>query len=187
MRDVVYSLGASLDGYVIGPDGRFDWATPDPDVFALAMDEVRGVGVHLLGRRLYETMTFWEAVEHDPALDAAEREFAVLWQRLPKVVFSRTLTSVVGHTRLATTDLATEIARLRADDGPAGDIAIGGPHLAAQAASLGLIDEFRIRIHPILLGGGVPYFPQDEQTVPLECVESRAVGGVQYARYRVVR
>ncbi|KSW19088.1 dihydrofolate reductase family protein [Cellulomonas sp. B6] len=185
MPDVVYSLTASLDGYVVGPDGRFDWAAPPPDVFALATDEVRGLGVHLLGRRLYETMEYWRDV--DPAsLDDAEREFAALWNALPKVVFSRTLTDVRGPARLATDDLATEVARLR--DEVDGDIAIGGADLAHQAAGLGLIDEYRVRVLPVLVGGGTPYFAHDARQVPLRTVECRPYGGgVVYLRHRVVR
>lgn len=185
MRDLTYSLTASLDGYVIGPDGRFDWAAPAPDVFALATDEVRGLGVHLMGRRLYETMLYWEDVDV-ATLDDAEREFARLWNALPKVVFSRTLTRVRGGARLATADLATEVARLR--EQADGDLAIGGADLAAQAASLDLIDEYRLRLLPVLVGGGTPYFAHDARLVRLERVETRECGGgVVYVRHRVVR
>lgn len=186
MRDVTYSLTTSLDGYVVGPDGRFDWAAPGPDVFQLATDEVRGLGVHLLGRRLYESMVFWEP-DDAPELSPAEQEFAEIWRALPKVVFSRTLTEVRGNTRLATGTLAEEVERLRAEPGD-GDIAIGGATLAAQAAALGLIDEYRVRVLPVLVGGGLRYYAHDERRVDLELVEARTLsGGVIYHRHRVVR
>src|SRR6059036_2539193 len=124
MRSVTYSMGASLDGYIVGPDGKFDWTPPDAEVFRFWIDEIRGVGVHLLGRRLYETMLYWETADQDPSLDDAMLEWAALWKALPKVVFSTTLSSVEGNTRLASVGLAEEIAQLRTEPG-GGDIAIG--------------------------------------------------------------
>ena len=135
------------------------------------MDEIRGVGVHLMGRRLYETMLYWETADQDPSLDDAELEWAALWKPLPKVVFSTTLSAVQGNARLASGGLAEEIERLRAEPGE-GDIAIGGATLAAEAAALGLIDEYRARVYPVLVGGGIPYFPQRERRVDLELVET---------------
>ncbi len=128
MRSVTYSIGVSLDGYIVGPDGGFDWTVPDGEVFRSFIDELREVSVHLMGRRLYETMLYWED-DHNPSLDDAEREWAALWNPLPKVVFSRTLSAVEGNARLATGGLAEEIERLRAEPGD-GDIAIGGATLA---------------------------------------------------------
>ncbi|MFE3456526.1 dihydrofolate reductase family protein [Nocardiopsis aegyptia] len=187
MRSVTYSMAVSLDGYVVGPDGSFDWTTPDEEIFRLATDEVRGAGVHLLGRRLYETMLYWEGADQHPSLDFSTREFAALWQALPKVVFSSTLSSVRGRARLASGGLAEEIGRLRAEPGE-GDIAIGGATLAAEAAASDLIDEYRARVHPVLLGGGLPFFPRHERRVDLALVESRTLGsGVVYLRHRVVR
>ena len=107
-------------------------------------------------------------------------------QELPKVVFSSTLTEVVGNTRIATDDLATEIARLKAEPGD-GDIAIGGSTLAAAAADLGLIDEYRLRAYPVLLGAGLPYFAHHGAPQSLELVECRRIGPVAYLRYRVAR
>ena len=192
MRRLTYAMGVSLDGYAMGPDGRFDWSVPDAEVFDHALQQVRGLSAHLLGRRLYETMLFWESAEENPELDDAEREFARVWQALPKIVFSRSLTVVEGsNTRLATRPLAEEIAALRAEDGSddrSGDLAIGGPELAHQAAALGLIDEYAPRVHPALLGGGTPYFPRGGPQVELELVESRtSASGVLLQRHRVVR
>jgi len=187
MRTVTYSMGVSADGYIVGPDGAFEWAVPDEEVFQFHLDELRGTDVHLLGRRLYETMLYWETAEEDPSLSDAEREWTALWKALPRMVFSTTLREVEGNARLATGGLADEVATLRAEPGE-GDIAIGGASLAAAAAALDLIDEYRAVVYPVLVGGGVPYFPQHERQVHLELVESRAfASGVVYLRHRVVR
>ena len=184
MRSVTYSMGVSLDGYIVGPDGGFDWAAPDEEVFRFVTDEIRKVGVHLMGRRLYETMLPWETADQDPTLDEAMLEWTALWKPLPKVVFSTTLSAVEGNARLVSGGLAEEIARLRAEPGE-GDIAIGGAALAAEASALGLIDEYRARVHPVLVGGGIPFFPQRERRVELELVETRTFSsGVLYLRYR---
>jgi len=187
MRSVTYSMSVSLDGYIVGPDGGFDWTTPDKEVFRFWIDEIRGVGVHLLGRRLYETMLYWETADQEQSLDDAELEWAALWKPLPKVVFSTTLTAVQGNARLASGGLAEEIERLRAEPGE-GEIAIGGATLAAEAAALGLIDEYRAMVYPVLVGGGIPFFPQRERRVDLELVETRTFSSkVVYLRYRVAR
>ncbi|MFN8077413.1 MAG: dihydrofolate reductase family protein [Kineosporiaceae bacterium] len=188
MHLVTYTMGMSIDGYVMGPDGGFDFTEPQPEVFAHHTDELRRTSVHLLGRRLYETMRYWEDPEVEATFGDAEWEWARLWRALPKVVFSRTLTSVEGTaTRLATGTLAEEIARLRTEPGD-GDIAIGGAELAAAAAAEDLIDEYRPLLHSVLVGGGTPFFAQAGRRVPLEFVDSRAFAEKVVAmRYRVVR
>jgi dihydrofolate reductase len=187
MHSVTYSMGVSLDGYIVGPDGDFNWTTPDEEVFRFATGEVRAAGVHVLGRRLYETMLYWETAGQDPALEFSTLEFAAVWKRLPKVVFSTTLSAVEGNARLASGGLAEEIERLRAEPGE-GDIAIGGATLAAEAAASGLIDEYRVRVYPVLVGGGIPFFPRHERRADLELAETRTFGsGVVHLRYRVAR
>jgi len=187
MRSVTYSMGVSLDGYIVGPDGGFDWTVPDVDVFRFWIDAIREVGVHLMGRRLYETMLYWETAEQDRSLDDAELEWAGLWKPLPKVVFSTTLSAVEGNARLASGGLAEEIEHLRAEPAKT-DIAIGGATLAAEAAALDLIDEYRVMVHPVLVGGGISYFPRNERRVDLELIETRTFSSrVVYLRYRVVR
>jgi dihydrofolate reductase len=187
MRSVTYSMGVSLDGYIAGPDGEFGWTVPGDEVFSFVTDEIREVGVHLLGRRLYETMLYWETADQDPSLDDAMLEWAALWNPLPKVVFSTTLPAVRGNARLACGGLAEEIERLRAEPAE-GNIAIGGATLAAEAAALGLIDEYRARVYPVLTGGGIPFFPQRGRQVDLKLVETRTFSsGVIYLRYRVPR
>jgi dihydrofolate reductase len=187
MRSVTYSMNVSLDGYIVGPDGDFDWSGPDEEVFRFWIDEIREVGVHLMGRRLYETMLYWETAVQDPSLGDSELEWTALWNPLPKVVFSRTLSEVRGNARLASGGLAEEIERLRVEPGE-GDIAIGGATLAAEAAASGLIDEYRAMVYPVLVGGGTPFFPRRERRVDLELVETRTFGsGVVYLRHRVAR
>jgi len=195
MRSVTYSMSVSLDGYIVGPAGDFGWTAPDEEVFRFVTEEIREVGVHLLGRRLYETMLYWETADHaalwslpvDPSLHDSMLEWAAIWKPLPKVVFSTTLSAVQGNARLASGGLAEEIERLRAEPGE-GDIAIGGATLAAEAAALGLIDEYRARVCPVLVGGGILFFPQRECRVDLELVETRTFSSrVVYLRYRVAR
>ncbi len=187
MRSVTYSMGVSLDGYIVGPDGTFDWTEPDDDVFRFWIDDIRQVGVHLMGRRLYETMLYWETAEQEQTLDDAELEWAAIWKALPKVVFSTTLSSVAGTARLASGSPAEEIGRLRAEPGD-GEIAIGGATFAADVAAAGLIDEYRAMVHPVLVGGGIPFFPQSERREDLELVETRTFNSkFVYLRYRVAR
>ncbi|MGW4104128.1 dihydrofolate reductase family protein [Streptomyces sp. NPDC004976] len=187
MRNVTYSMSMSLDGYIVGPDGGFDWGAPDPEVFRFWIDDIRQVGVHLMGRRLYETMLYWETAEREASLDDAEREWVALWNPLPKVVFSTTLSEVQGRARLATGGLAEEIERLRAEPGE-GEIAIGGATLAAEAAAAGLIDEYRAMVYPVLVGGGIPFFPRSERREDLELVGTRTFGSkIVHLHYRVAR
>jgi dihydrofolate reductase len=187
MRHVTYSMGVSLDGYIVGPDGDFDWTGPDEEVFRFVTDEIREVGVHLLGRRLYETMLYWETADQDPLLDDSMLEWGEIWKALPKVVFSTTLSAVQGNARLASGGVAQEIERLAAEPGE-GNIAIGGATLAAEVAALGLIDEYRPKVYPVLVGGGAPFFPQRERRADLELIETRSFSsGVVYLRYRVGR
>ena len=187
MRSVTFSMSSSLDGYIVGPDGTFDWGAPGEEVLRFWNDDIRAVGVHLLGRRLYETMLYWETAEQEQTLDDVQLEWAGLWKPLPKVVFSNTLSAVQGNARLASGGVAEEIERLRAEPGE-GEIAIGGATLAAEVAALGLIDEYRVMVYPVLVGGGIPFFPQNERRVDLELVETRTYDSrVVYLHYRVAR
>ncbi|MEU3688038.1 dihydrofolate reductase family protein [Streptomyces narbonensis] len=187
MRSVTYSMGMSLDGFIVGPDGGFDWTDPDDEVFRFWIDDIRHVDVHLMGRRLYETMLYWETADQDPTLDEANREWTALWKPLPKVVFSTTLSEVQGNARLLSGGLAEEIERLRAEPGE-GDIAIGGATLAAGAADAGLIDEYQVMVYPVLVGGGIPFFARNERRVGLELVETRTFPSkAVLLRYRVAR
>ncbi len=186
MRRVTYSMFVSLDGYVADADGDFDWTDPDPELFRFITDQTRGLSAYVMGRRLYETMLYWETADL-ATMDDDARAWAAVWNPLPKLVFSRTLTTVQGNARLATGGLADEIAQLRATS-TGGDIAIGGPTLAAEAARLDLIDEYQPRVVPMLVGGGNPYYPQHQRRVDLDLVERRAFPPQAVcSRYRVRR
>ena len=188
MPKVIYGMGGvSADGYVVGPDGKFDWSVPDEELHRFHNEQTRALAGHVLGRRLYETMLYWETADQDGSLDDAELEWTALWNPLPKVVFSTTLSAVEGNARLVSGGLKEEIERLRAEPGE-GEIAIGGATLAAEAAAAGLIDEYRTVVYPVLVGGGISYFPQHENRVDLELVETRTFSSpVVYLRYRVAR
>jgi len=181
MAKVIYEMAVSADGYIAGPDGRFDWSAPDEELHRFHNEQARSLAGHLLGRRLYETMVFWETAGDDPS--EVMRDFARTWQALPKVVFSRTLDAVEGaNTRLARDDLQTELTALR--ESVDGDVAIGGAGLAAEAARLDLIDEYGLFVSPVAVGGGIPFFPRDHRA-DLELIEARTFASrVVYLRYR---
>jgi dihydrofolate reductase len=180
MRNVIYSMAVSLDGFIAGPGGEFDWAAPDAELHRFHNEQARHLAAHLCGRRLYDVMRYWETA--DKTHGAIEHEFADIWQALPKVVFSTTLDAVHGNARLAAGGPAEELARLD------GDIAVGGAGLAASFIALGLVDEFRVFVNPVIVGGGTRYFPALDHRVDLELVETRTFSSrVTYARYRRTR
>ena len=184
MRKLIYSMTLSLDGYISGPHGQHDdWAVPDEQLHRFHNDQVAALGGHLLGRRLYEVMTYWEGFEErEPNAPRYALEFARIWQKLPKIVYSTTLTEVEGNTRLSTEDPVTEIARLKQE--PGAPLAVGGADLAATLMRHDLIDEYRIFLAPAVLGGGTPYFTALERRIELELQETRTFDtGVVYLRY----
>jgi dihydrofolate reductase len=184
MRKLIYSMTVSLDGYIAGPDGAINWTVPDEELFLFHTQQVRETGVHLCGRRLYEAMLYWETAEQSP-LVAGHIKFAQIWKALPKIVFSTTLQSVVGNARLATYGVGEEVARLK--EQPGKDIAVGGAGLARACMDLELIDEWRLFVSPVLLGGGTPYFPPLGKRINLELIETQTFGSrVVYLRYRRV-
>ena len=183
MRKLIYSMGVSLDGFIAGPDGEIDWGAPDEELHRFHNQQVRELGGHLLGRRLYEVMSYWETAEEELS-DDYRIEFARIWKALPKVVFSKTLEKVEGHARLARDGVAEEVARLK--EQPGKDLAVGGAGLASTCMKLGLIDECRLFVSPVVLGGGTPYFPALDERIDLELVETRTFGSrVVYLRYRL--
>jgi dihydrofolate reductase len=185
MRKLIYSMTMSLDGYIAGLDGAIDWSVPGEELFLFHTQQVQDIGVHLCGRRLYETMVYWETAEESP-LAANQVKFAQIWKALPKVVFSATLQSVVGNTRLARDGVGEEVSRLK--EQPGKDIAVGGAGLAGACMKLGLIDEWRLFVGPVLLGGGTSYFPTLNNRINLELVETKTFGSrVVFLRYRRAR
>jgi dihydrofolate reductase len=180
---LIYSMSVSVDGYIADRNGSIDWTPPSDELFAFHLARVSQLGAHLCGRKLYETMLPWET---DPSLrdTALGAEFAGVWSALPKVVFSRTLDTVQGNARLATSSVAEEVATALATTGK--DVEIGGAGLAAAAIELGLIDELRIFRMPIVVGGGTPYLPPVVDDILLALIETRSFDDrVVYERYRV--
>jgi dihydrofolate reductase len=173
----------SLDGYVAGPDGSIDFALPDEELHRAANDELRDAELELYGRRMWEVMAaHWPTADQDPDLPEEEREFALLWQAAEKVVFSRTLTEVEHDARLVRDDPVAEIRKLKGQGD--GSMAISGPTVAAEAVRAGLVDEYQLFLHPVVLGGGLPYLPPLDAPLELELAEERRFGsGVTYLRY----
>ena len=182
MRKLIYSMTMSLDGYITDHDGGIGWTVPDEELFRFHTEQIQDIGVHLCGRRLYETMVYWETAEEGP-LSADEVRFAKLWKVLPKVVFSTTLESVVGNTTLLREGVAEEVAKLK--EQPGKDIAVGGAGLAGACMKLGLLDEWEVFVYPVVLGGGTPFFPTLKDKVDLELVETKTFSSrVVYLHYR---
>lgn len=183
MSKLIYSMSVSLDGYIVGPDGSFDWSAPDEEQHRFHNEQTGELGGHLLGRRLYETMLYWETAEEDSSLPDYQCEFAAIWKPLPKVVFSTTLEAVEGNARLAGGAVAEEARRLK--DEVDGDIAVGGAGLASSCIQQGLVDEYRLFVNPVVVGGGTPFFPSLSDRTDLELLETRTFGSrVVYLRYR---
>ena len=183
MGKLIYSMTVSLDGYIAGPDGEIDWSEPDEELHRFHNQRVRELGAHLCGRRLYEVMTYWETAEENPDAAEYELEFARIWKKLPKVVFSRTLEKVEGNSRLVKDDVAEEVAKLKEQSGK--DLGVGGAGLASTLIELGLVDEYRPFVAPVVLGGGTPFLPALDQRLDLELVETRTFASrVVYMRCR---
>lgn len=185
MRKVIYAMNVSLDGFVEDREGSLDWSLVDEEFHRFANEWEAKMGLHLYGRRLYETMRYWETADSNPASTPVEIEYAHIWQRTPSLVFSRTLASVGEGARLAREVVADEIARLKAEPGL--DLNVGGPNLAATFMRLDLIDEYQVYVHPIILGGGKPMFPELVAPINLRLIETHTfASGVVWMRYERV-
>jgi dihydrofolate reductase len=185
MVKVIYSTIASLDGYVADEDGEFGWAAPDEQVHAFINDLERGVGTYLYGRRMYEVMRYWETADATSGRPSVGRDYAQIWRSADKVVYSRTLRSVSSaRTRIERDFDAAAIRREKAQ--ARSDIGVGGPGLAARALEAGLVDELRLFVVPILVGGGKQSLP-DHVRLELELLDERRFdGGMVYLHYRIV-
>src|SRR5829696_4014900 len=158
MAKLVYSTITSLDGYTVDADGRFDWATPDDDVHAAVNDLERSIGTYLYGRRMYEVMAAWETVPTAGELTITG-DYAAIWRAADKIVYSRTLQQVSSARTRVERDFDPAAVRELVAAAPA-DVSIGGPHLAAEAIRAGLVDECRLFVVPVAVGGGTPAFPR---------------------------
>ena len=184
MAKLIYSAIASLDGYVEDSQGDFGWAAPDEEVHAFVNDLERPNGTYLYGRRMYETMVFWETVNTGSDQDAVTRDFAEIWRAADKIVYSRTLqTPSTARTRVEREFDPAAVRELKASSSR--DLSVGGAELAGEAFAAGLVDECRLFLHPIIVGGGKPALPDDVR-VRLELLaEHRFPSGVVYLDYRV--
>jgi dihydrofolate reductase len=180
---LIYAAIASLDGYVADANGNFGWAVPDEEVHAFINDLERPIGTYLYGRRMYETMVGWEHPESFADQRPVMQDYARLWKAAEKVVYSRTLENVSSaRTRIERELDAEAVQRLKTT--AQRDISVGGPELAGQAIRAGLVDECRLFLTPIIVGGGTRALPGDVR-VKLELIEERRFGnGMVYVRYK---
>jgi dihydrofolate reductase len=181
MASLTYVAIASLDGYIEDEQGKFDWVAPDEEVHAFVNDLERPVGIYLYGRRMYETMVYWETDDDRPPV---YQDYAEIWRAAEKVVYSQTLEMVSSErTRIEREFDPAAIKRLK--ESTQSDIAIGGAELAGQAIAEGLVDECHILLGPVLVGGGKRALPSGVHT-ELELLDERRFrSGVVYLRYRI--
>ncbi|GAA2214787.1 dihydrofolate reductase family protein [Nonomuraea monospora] len=194
MRKLIFGMNATLDGYIAAPGDDIGWSggdgpdsSPSGELFQWWYEQMGASELTLYGRKLWEAMSsHWPTGDQRPGATQAEIAYARLWRDMPKVVFSSTLDKVDWNTRLVTGDAVTEIARLKAEDG--GPLDICGATLAGAAMRAGLIDEYVVVTHPVLVGGGTPFFTALDNWVKLSLVETRTFpGGVVMARYETRR
>jgi dihydrofolate reductase len=184
MAKLIYSAIASLDGYVEDEQGKFDWAAPDDEVHAFVNDLERPIGTYLYGRRMYETMVFWETAGTGDDSPAVIRDFAVIWRSAKKIVYSRTLqTPSSARTRIELSFDPDVIRRLK--ETSKADLTIGGAELAGQAIAAGLVDECHLFLGPVVVGGGKRALP-DNIHAQLELLDERRFRrGVVHLHYRI--
>ena len=184
MGKLIYGMMVSLDGFVETANRDLDWAIVDEELHTFVNEQEREIGTFLYGRKLYEVMTYWETADQNPSISAYELEYARIWKSTPKLVFSRTLERVEGNARLSREVVAEEIAKLKRSLDH--DLGLGGPTLAAAFSRLGLIDEYRLYVHPVVLGSGAPFWPAQDNRLSLRLVETRTFGsGVVYLCYQL--
>jgi dihydrofolate reductase len=184
MGKLIYSMITSLDGFVSDRAGDFGWGAPEEPVHEFVNERFRSIGTNLYGRGMYETMVYWETANAVPEQPPFMLEYARLWQATDKIVYSTTLTEVASaRTRIERTFDPDAVRKLKV--GSDLDIAVAGPHLAAEAIRAGLVDEYQLFVGPAIVGGGNPFFPDDVR-VDLELWDHRRFdNGVVYLRYGV--
>ena len=183
MRKIVMMRSVSLDGFIEGPNRELDWHRISDELHSHFNDELRPMGGFLYGRTMYELMAeFWPTADADPESTLPMVEYAGIWRDMPKIVYSRTLSEVDWNSTIVRGVVADEINELKAR--PGGDLALGGPDLAASFERLGLIDEYRIYVHPVVIGSGKPLFAPGTKA-DLELIETRTFdNGVVLLRYQ---
>ena len=183
MGKLIYSLNVSLDGFAAASDGGLDWAIVDEEVHTWFNDQTRALDASFYGRRMYELMAdYWPTGEDDPAATDAMREFSRIWKPMPKIVFSSSLDRVEHNARLVNGDVGSVLAEVRREFD--GDLDVGGPHLAAQFVRRGLVDEYQLVVHPVVLGGGLPFWPEPDAPLQVRLVDTlRFASGAFVATY----
>lgn len=183
MRKIIVMMSVSLDGFIEGPDRELDWHLVDDELHAHFNDELRQMGGFLDGRVTYELMAgYWPTADADPAANRHVAEFAGIWRDMPKIVYSTTLERADWNTTVAREVVTADVVALKAK--PGGDLMLGGADLAATFLRHDLIDEYRLYIHPIVLGRGKPLFPPSNTRINMRLAESRTFGsGVVLLRY----
>ena len=183
MRNVVLMLSISLDGYVEGPSRELDWPMVDDELHTEFNQQLAAMGAFLDGRVTYEMMAeFWPTADQDPRSTAPMVEFARIWRDMPKIVYSTTLETAEWNTTVVRDVVAEEVMALKAQ--PGGDLALGGANLAASFMRLDLIDEYRLYVHPVVIGAGTPLSASGVKQ-SLELVQTRPFGnGVVLLHYR---
>lgn len=185
LRKIILFMGVSVDGYIEGPNREIDWHQVDDELHRHMNDQLRTMGAFLEGRVVYELMEeFWPTADQDPDAPAPMVDFAGIWREMPKVVYSRTLERVGPNATLVRDVVPEEVRALKAQ--PGGDLSLGGADLGAAFMRHGLIDEFRIYVHPVAIGRGKPLFESSDTMTKLRLAETRAFGnGVVLLRYQV--
>ncbi|MFJ5269048.1 dihydrofolate reductase family protein [Streptomyces sp. NPDC088358] len=186
MRKIVLMMSVSLDGYIEGPHREIDWHRVDEELHRHFNEEISRFGALLDGRVTHELMAaYWPTADQDPASTPTEAEFAGIWRDIPKIVYSRTLERADWNTTVVRDVVPEEVRALK--EQPGGDLGLGGADLAASFLRHDLVDEFRIYVHPVLIGGGKPLFPQADALTGLRLTETRTFGnGVVLLRYERV-
>jgi dihydrofolate reductase len=187
VRKITLMMSVSLDGFMEGPNREIDWHLVDEELHRHFNEQLRAMGAFLDGRVTYELMAeFWPTADQDPASTGPVAEFAAIWRDMPKIVFSTTLERADWNTTIVRDVVVEEILALKAQ--PGGDLVLGGADLAATFMRHDLIDEYRIYVHPVLIGRGKPLFRPSDSRFDLRLAESRAFGnGVVLLRYERVR
>ncbi|MCU1547138.1 MAG: uncharacterized protein JWO29_89 [Arthrobacter sp.] len=183
MRKIILTMQMSLDGFTEGPRRDISWHRVDDELHEHFNESLRTMGAFLSGRVTYELMAdFWPTADKDPSSTAAMVEYSSIWRDMPKIVYSRTLERADWNTTLVRDVVVEEVTRLK--EQPGGDLALGGAHLATAFRQLGLIDEYRIYVHPVLIGRGRSLFQPVPGTASLRLLETGAFGnGVALLRY----
>ena len=183
MAKLIYSAITSLDGYVADKDGNFDWAAPSEEVHAFVNQLERSVGTYLYGRRMYETMVYWQTAHTRPESSPVELDYAEIWQAADKIIYSRTMTDVSSaRTRIEREFDPDAVRRLKESAGR--DLSVGGAELAAQAIKDGVVEEYHLFVNPVVVGGGTSTLP-DNVRLDLELLdEHRFSSGVVHLHYR---